>query len=190
MVRCFAAISISDEIQSALESFKEQAFRSAKEFKSAKWVRSENLHLTLKFFGEVERDRIGALEESISASVHDQKNFSVKFCSGGCFPNDKRPQVLWVGITDGASVLEKLAANLEERTTLRGFVPSDKPFSPHLTLARFSNFPLPDLSQILSALDKRVFGKIDVVQISLIQSELKPAGPVYTVLREFPFRAD
>ncbi len=151
---------------------------------SLRWVAPQNLHVTLKFIGEVPAEqstRIGDALESIACAPFD---FEVRGL--GFFPNARRPSVLWVGITQ-VEQISKLAAEIDRVLAKVGTVPDTRPFSPHLTLGRFK---LTRVSATLAkAIDQekdRGLGRIAVNEFHLIESRLKSGGPEYTTLRSFP----
>jgi len=158
--------------------------------KKVKWVRLENVHLTLKFLGEVEENRLEELKNALKKSVKGQKGFTLQVKGAGVFPNVKRPKVLWAGIEDSSKSLEKLAGNVEEAAVATGFSSNDKPFSAHLTVARIDPSSPPDLTGVLKQYENFLFGEIPVEKIGLVQSRLMPSGPQYTLLEECPFNGN
>lgn len=183
-MRLFVSVEISDDLRGALTKIKEDLSHSLT-LKEAKWVKPENLHLTLKFFGEVPENDLAALEQALVESVKGKKSFLIQVHGMGCFPNLQRPRVLWAGIKEGAQSLEALAKSVEENSVAAGFAPVDKPFSAHLTLARFTAAPPKDFLVMMENVSARSFGEMKIEKISLIESQLSPSGPRYTTLREF-----
>lgn len=189
-MRLFAAVQIPDEIKESLEKFRDGMSRRLKQARSVKWVKTENFHLTLKFFGEIEESRLQDLQKSLLESAKEQKSFSAMVQGIGYFPNAERPRVLWVGILDPANKLRSLAESIELNTVSSNFSPSDKPFSAHLTLARFTAAPSVQFIDAAKEYSSSHFGTFKVEKIDLIRSVLLPEGPQYSVIREFSFNAD
>lgn len=100
-----------------------------------RWVRDENLHLTLKFFGEVATDRVATIEEAIRVANAGSAPLEMRLDELGAFPNARRPRVLWVGL-DAPPALELLQDRLERQCDAIGFPPEGTPFRPHVTLGR------------------------------------------------------
>ena len=103
---------------------------------SASWSREDNLHLTLKFLGEVPVTRIEELSSAVSAAVHGCVPFEVRLSGCGVFPPHAKPNVLWIGIEDATRGLRKLQTKLEEECAARGFTRDVRAYHPHLTIAR------------------------------------------------------
>lgn len=186
-MRLFVGIKVSDLVQKSVDDFKKRVSRFSEMEKKARWTQSENLHFTLKFFGEIEEDRLENLQISLLESVRNQTRFSLEVKGLGFFPSFHHARILWLGVTDGSDQLEKLAESLEKSSTFAGFKPADKPFSSHLTIARFPLPPSTNLLRELKGTDSLLFGRMSVDRIHLIQTVLNPSGPIYTHLKEFPF---
>lgn len=188
-MRLFAAVSLSDDIKESLRQFQSELQTFLKNPKNAKWVPPANFHLTLKFFGEVEESKLDSLQNALVLSSEGVKPFSINIAGAGCFPDLARPRVLWAGVESGLLELKTLSAAVEARTVQAGFPPLDKPFSAHATLARFSGALPPSFAQFPRTLGSSVFGRMEAGSMSLYQSVPGPSGPVYKILKEFPFHA-
>jgi len=182
-VRLFIAIEIPENIRASFASL-------LKEFRSIapqlKWVRAENLHVTLKFLGETDSSKLGPLQNALTA-VRSQLPVDLEFRGLGFFPNEKRPRVFWAGMESSAN-LKSLAADIDQATHRLGFPLEERPFAPHLTLARF---PLPGvppkLLQAMNDKSSQSFGTLHAQDFHLIESKLKPTGAEYTTLQTFHF---
>jgi len=153
-----------------------------------RWVRPENLHLTLKFIGEVPETEFAVIREALAAARSDQP-VTLEFRGLGFFPNEKRPRVFWAGI-EASPNLKTLAAEIDRAMEKLGIPCEQRPFSPHLTLARFEPPELPE--KLRSAIEEnaaREFGSFRTNQYQLIESKLKPSGAEYTTVESFPFAA-
>ena len=144
-------------------------------------VSSDNLHLTLKFLGETNPTRIPEISQAISGAVDGEKTFETRIVGLGAFPRIQRPSVVWAGLENGEP-LRRIAEFLETKLSELGFHPEQKPFHPHLTLARIKSKPPPELAELLNENPATDFGVVSISSVELFQSELQPNGPRYTVL--------
>jgi 2'-5' RNA ligase len=185
-VRLFIAIEIPQSIRSNFASL-------LKEFRAIapqlKWVRAENLHVTLKFLGETESAKLGALQNVLSA-VRSAEPVNLEFRGLGFFPHEKRPRVFWAGM-EASTNLKTLAADIDQAVHRLGFSLEERPFTPHLTLARFSlpGIP-PKLLQAVNEKTVQSFGSLHAQEFHLIESKLKPTGAEYTTLQTFRFATE
>src|SRR5229473_6307410 len=153
-----------------------------------RWVHPENLHVTLKFIGEVPEAKSSAIRSAL-AGVRSEQPVTLDFRGLGFFPNEKHPRVFWAGI-DASTNLKTLAANIDGATEKVGIPREQRPFSPHLTLARFEPPRLPEkLRAAIQENAAREFGSVRTSQFHLIESKLKPSGAEYTTVESFPFAA-
>ena len=151
-----------------------------------KWVRPENLHVTLKFLGEVPETKVDSIRTAL-ARIRSEQPVSLEFHGLGFFPNAKHPRVFWAGI-QASSNLKSLAGDIEDAMEKCGIRRESREFSPHLTLARFERFRLPDkLLGAISENAQREFGNLRTSELHLVQSHLKPSGAEYTTVARFAF---
>ena len=184
-MRLFIAIELPSEIRDALMAFLAELRGLAPR---AKWVRTENLHVTLKFLGETDAGKMAAIQNAL-ASVRSAAPVSLDFHGLGFFPNEHRPRVFWVGMQASAN-LKALAETIDQEMHKNGFPLENRPFTPHLTLARFEPPGMP--AQLSAAAKKnaaRSFGSLTAHEFHLIESKLKPGGAEYATLKSFPFVA-
>ena len=148
----------------------------------ASWSREANLHLTLKFLGDVDRSSVPAFSNAVSRAVEGLAPFPVVVERTGVFPKRRAPRVLWLGISDPLGKLADLHSRLEDESDRDGFSKEVRPFHPHLTLARLRN-PR-DAHEVVQAHEQLLFNpeKILVSELLVIRSELNSAGSKYTVL--------
>jgi len=154
------------------------------------WVRAANLHITLKFLGDTEEDRIRAIEEGLARVSGVCRSFSLRFSGVGTFPGGKRPRVVWVDAEDsqGLTILKQI---VEDKLASIGIVSDDRPFSPHLTIGRVRSLRnLPSLLRAMEELNDRDFGMMDVQAFSLMRSTLRPTGAEYSPIKEFPLQKE
>lgn len=147
------------------------------------WVAPGNLHLTLKFLGSVEEERIDAIVAALRGAVSDAAAFEAVVNGLGAFPTPTRPRVVWAGMREGAQAMITLAGRVDAALATLGFPREARPFSPHVTLGRV-RVPRRDL-RLAEALAKdaaREFGRLRVERLALMQSRLSPTGSQYTEL--------
>jgi 2'-5' RNA ligase len=185
-VRLFVALEIPSSVRDNLAAAIQEMRLIAPQ---PKWVRPENLHVTLKFLGETPAEKLDALRAALTA-VRSVQPVELRFHGVGFFPNDKRPHVFWAGITS-SPYLATLARSIDRATAALGFPLETRPFTPHLTLARLDP---PGISQALRATAAqnggREFGMLNTASFHLIQSKTKSTGAEYTTLQSFPFAAE
>ena len=184
-MRLFVALELPSAVRENLAALL-KALRAVSP--QTRWVRPENLHLTLKFIGEVPETEFAVIRNALAAARSDQP-VALEFRGLGFFPNEKRPRVFWAGI-EASPNLKTLAAEIDRAMEKLGIPCEQRPFSPHLTLARFEPPELPE--KLRSAIQEnaaREFGSFRTNQYLLIGSKLKPSGAEYTTLESFPFAA-
>jgi len=185
-VRLFVAIEIPSEVRENLAALIRELHAIAPK---EKWVRAENLHVTLKFIGEVASEKLGEICQAL-AVVRSDSLVKLDFRGLGFFPHEKHPRVFWAGI-EATPNLKKLAADIDVVTEKLGMPREQRPFSPHLTLARFESGKMPEKLQVaVRGNITREFGSLETKQFHLIESKLKPSGAEYTTLQSFPFVAE
>lgn len=190
-MRLFVALEITSSVRENLAALIDNLRAVAPQ---AKWVRPENLHVTLKFIGEVpdrKTAEVVSILRVLCGVYQGVRSHPVNLCFRGLgfFPDDKRPRVFWAGIEASAN-LRGLAADIGEATEKLGIPNERRPFSPHLTLARFAPPSLPEkLSVAVQQSAKRDFGALHAREFHLIESKLKSSGAEYTTLESFAFAA-
>jgi 2'-5' RNA ligase len=150
--------------------------------RGARWVRTENLHLTLRFLGATEPGLVPALAEALRAGVGTTPAFRVRLAGAGAFPSAARPRALWLGIQEGAAELAAIAAALEAPLAGLGWPPEGRPFRPHLTVARADAASIADGARAAAALVAAAASwetAFDVDRVTLFRSHLRAGPPVY-----------
>ena len=184
-MRLFVALEIPSDVRENLAALLKSLGAVSPQ---TRWVRPENLHVTLKFIGEVPAANLADIRGAL-AGVCSAQPVAVDFRGLGFFPNEKHPRVFWAGI-EASPNLKILAAEIDGATEKLGIPREQRPFSPHLTLARFEP---PRLRETLRAAiqenAEREFGSLRTSQFHLIESKLKPSGAEYTTVESFPFAA-
>ena len=182
-MRLFIAIEIPENIRAALASLLKDFRALAPQLK---WVRPENLHVTVKFLGETDPSKLGPLQNVLSG-VRSAEPVNLEFRGLGFFPNEKRPCVFWAGM-EGSANLKTLAADIDQAVHQLGFTLDERPYAPHLTLARIS-LPIlpPKLLRAIGEKSSQTFGSLNTRVFHLIESKLKPTGAEYTTVQSFHF---
>lgn len=142
--RLFVAVPVSDEVRAAVAELMTKVAGAPIEeraFGQPRWVRVEGLHVTLRFLGATPDEKQAALGLALLAAAQGVAPFDVVLSGGGSFPNPYRPRVLWIGIAEGAPQLEGLVLRLNDALKPLGWAPDERPFAPHLTLARTDGVP-------------------------------------------------
>ncbi len=184
-MRLFIGVRIPDEIK---ERISEVIRRLELKVREARIVAPANLHITLKFLGEVPEDRIAGISDILADIAKDYAPFRAEVKDAGVFPDLKSPRVFWIGCDSGGK-LKKLSALIENRIEAEGFEKESR-FKEHITVARFKSTPKAVfLKEIIAKYEEETFGYMEVKAIELIKSDLKPSGSVYTVLSAIPFSA-
>jgi len=182
-VRLFVALDIPEDVRASLAQLRE---RFEKFCRSARWVRLEGAHITLKFIGETpleQTDRVRAALELLRA----RPPFALRFAGLGFFPDERRPRVFWAGMEGGAPLAD-LAAAIETSLAALGVPREKREFRPHLTLARFDSAKrLDPLRAAVAGFAAEEFGRATVSEFHLYQSILKRSGAEYTRLATYPF---
>ncbi len=178
--RAFLAVPVGDEIVRAAADLSVRV-RSVLRDRGAdaKWVPPGNMHVTLRFLGDVADAQVPAVKETLAPVVRRHASFLLHMGGLGVFPDPARPAVLWIGAVEGADALTNLAVDVGEAMTEIGFTPEDRPFHAHLTLARFRRGSSPDLSDVVSEHGSYDAGSTVVRDVLLFESTLRPRGPAY-----------
>ncbi len=152
---------------------------------NVRWVNPGNVHLTLKFLGNVDAAVIPSLVKSVQAAVGDSGPFRLALGNLGAFPNPARARVVWVGLEGAVDALLDLQRRVEQVATAMGLAEEQRPFAPHLTLGRVSNNPPTHRASLAAALRRGaapLVGGFDAEEVVVMRSDLRPTGAVYTPL--------
>jgi len=181
-VRSFIAIELPDELKQGLTQLQDR-LKSGKQ-SWVKWVDPYSIHLTLKFLGNIDVDRISAITKAIETAVQGTSPFYLEVKDLGAFPNLKRVQVVWVGVSGEVEKLGHLQQRIESNLAPLGFTAESRPFTPHLTLARLRNqAPLDErqrFGQIIASTKFEAAYTIKVAAINLMRSQLTREGAIYS----------
>jgi 2'-5' RNA ligase len=182
VIRAFIAIDLTPEIRQRLDQVM-ASLKNRLEGVPVRWVPAHNIHLTLKFLGDVSVANLNMLKNVLKTEVDGHHSFEISVGGIGAFPNARHARVIWTGI-EAPGELMQVQKGIENAMARLGYSPEDRPFSAHLTLGRVSRNATPrDAHQIGDALEATKVGFLGVAQVNqihLYRSELKPTGSVYT----------
>jgi 2'-5' RNA ligase len=182
LIRSFLAIELPEAIRRKIEEVQKELKQSHAD---VRWVNPQNIHLTLKFFGNIDESRIDPIVKSLEGPIETTSPFSLSVRGMGSFPHFRNPRVVWMGLEEGKEVLVALQERVDEELKKIGFEPEERDFHPHLTLGRAkSNRGRDELVGRMEKFQEEEFGNFRVERVVLFKSELRPSGPMYSELRE------
>ena len=181
-MRAFIAIEASQEVRDAVTVLVAEL---ESRMRGARWIPPQNLHLTLRFLGNIEGEAAAAISDELRSLAARYAPFRVELRGIGLFPSPRRPRVLGALIPQPPRELLLLQRQLEDMVVEQGFPPEERAFAPHLTFARFRK-PGGDLRRIQSELDSRALGFLSVDEVIFFESALKRSGAVYHARARLP----
>jgi 2'-5' RNA ligase len=188
VIRAFIAVELPPEITACLAQVIGQLQDHLKGV-PVRWVAPENIHLTLKFLGDVSPGNLHLLTDMLRAEADTQCALEISVGGVGAFPKVRNPRVIWVGV-EAPQELHALQRGIEAQTTRLGYAPDDRRFSPHLTLGRVAhNASSSDVRQIGDVLNHYKVGFLGAAKVRVVhlfRSDLQPSGAVYTKLFSAP----
>lgn len=183
-IRSFVAIELPEKAKEGLARLRKGLERDEHRF--VKWVDPAGIHLTLKFLGNIPSNRVTAITEAVQGGTQGISPFHLEISGLGVFPSPKQVRVFWVGLSGEVGKLSRLQQNIDSALAALGFAREERPFVPHLTLAR--------AREGASPMERRKFGElvsstlfedkypIEVEAVNLIRSQLTPRGAIYSRL--------
>ncbi|MEX0999800.1 MAG: RNA 2',3'-cyclic phosphodiesterase [Thermodesulfobacteriota bacterium] len=172
-MRLFIAALLPEEIRKQLTNYIDSLKHN---IEGVKWEKSEKLHVTLKFLGDVEESMLDDIANLIQERASEYSPFKIELIDFGGFPNLKKPRILYIGLSNNTQ-LAKLVYELEEQLAGLGFEKENRKFVPHITLGRVKKkINIEDRPHIVQS-------SFQINQIGLIKSELRPSGSVYTPVK-------
>jgi len=182
LIRSFLALEMTEAVKRSLETLVDRLDLPQYH---VRWVRQKNMHLTLRFLGEISQEDVHTVSKAAGAAADRNAAFSMVLKGLGSFPASGTPRVVWTGIQDDRPLL-RLERHLTRELTKAGWPLPDKAFRPHLTLGRVkSQRGIVELRKIMERDRTVTVGRMLVEHISLIKSVLRPSGPIYTTLGRF-----
>jgi 2'-5' RNA ligase len=185
--RSFVAVELSREIAEGvrriLEGLQERVA-------GVRWIQPEGIHLTLTFLGEVDPDLIEEIVHKTEEAVRAIGPFTIGIRGGGGFPNARNPRVIWVGVDDPSGELRKMQARVEKGMKELGFTSEGRDYTPHLTVGRLrSGKGKGTVAHAIEAISECNLGTMEVREVILFRSHLKPTGAEYTKVKSIPLEA-
>jgi 2'-5' RNA ligase len=187
MIRAFIAIPLNSALKNEI-LLAANKLRQVVPAGSAKWVETQNIHLTLKFLGDTDQKILNALIQDLQQEKEAIKQFAFACANLGAFPNAKNPRVIWAGSSSSDHLIH-LFKIIENICLKNNFPAEEKPFSPHITLARIKKTLEADCANdfvnAISQFKSCEFGEQVVNEFTLYRSDLKQSGPIYTPIHKF-----
>jgi RNA 2',3'-cyclic 3'-phosphodiesterase len=184
-IRSFIAVELPDKVKDGLGRI--QSTLKSDDPNCTKWVDPQSIHLTLKFLGNIDVNRIDAITGAMQDTAALFDEFRLQIGGLGAFPNLRRVQVIWVGIKGDIERLLALQKNLDTKLAKLGYLPEKRAFVPHLTLARVRDYASPAerlaLGELITGTRENLMFNVAVTSLSLMRSQLNPKGAIYSQLR-------
>lgn len=183
-IRSFIAIELPREAKQALTRLQDELKEGSRT--PVRWVDPNSIHLTLKFLGDIDVNMTGEITAVMEEAVRGEPPLHLEVGGLGVFPNPRRVQVVWVGLTGELERLGQLQKRIEAGLTPLGFAAESRSFTPHLTLARVRDRATPyerqDLGRLIESAQFEAGSSLNVESINLMKSQLTREGPIYTRL--------
>jgi len=183
-IRSFIAVELPGELKLELTRLQDRLRLGSQA--PAKWVDANSVHLTLKFLGNIDRSMADKITVALDEAVRGIHPFRLALGGLGVFPNERRVQVVWVGLTGDVEHLSHLQQRVESSLATLGFAKETRPFTPHLTLARLRDRATPDerqrLGQLVVRTDTTTGHSLEVDSIHLMRSQLTSEGAIYSCI--------
>jgi len=188
LLRAFIAIELPKHLQDTIEK---QTIRLRQTLGNdlIRWVPSQNMHLTLKFLGDIATSHVDFIKQMLAREADLHPQFDLQIGGLGAYPNSRRPRVLWIGL-HAPTDLASLQKNIEAGTFRLGYKQEERAFSPHLTIGRVhQNISPSEMQKVRTGLDTIQLGNIGTARVDsvhLFKSDLQPGGSVYSKLFSTP----
>lgn len=191
-VRTFIAIELDDELKTNLGLLQDR-LRNLMAPRSVRWVQPQGIHLTLKFLGDTPVAKVEDVQAALMRAAAQARPFTISVGGVGCFPNTRRPRVVWVGIQEVTGALVQLRNAIEAQVAPLGFPTEKRAFHPHFTLGRVQRYASPsevrEIGQVVATSAVGTIDEMAVASVLYIKSDLRPSGAVYKHLLEAPLGA-
>jgi len=192
IIRAFVAIPLPGPLLDELAAIQRRLERRIPP-RSVRWVRTEGIHLTLKFLGDTSTEKLPEFKQALAAVARNAPASTFTVGELGCFPNPRRPRVVWVGVQEPTGRLAVLQDAIEEVMASFGYPPEGRGFTPHLTLGRVrrkvSRSDVARVGEVVANATVETLAEVPADYFALIRSALKPTGAEYTTLAEFKLSA-
>jgi 2'-5' RNA ligase len=186
-LRTFIAVELSEEVRADLRGLQGH-LREQVSPQSVRWVRPEIIHLTLKFLGDTPLAQVEEVKSALGMAAASARPFAFTVGGVGCFPNTRRPRVIWVGLQEHTGALRQLRDLVEDHVAQIGFPTEKRRFSPHLTLGRVhrraSKSEVREIGEVVATSAIGTVGEMMVYTVSYLKSDLRPSGALHTTIFE------
>ena len=187
-IRTFVAVPVPGAVTDFLTQIQRRLKTSSI---NIRWIPAANIHLTLKFLGDIDPVRVPEIKTQLDVASRSTAPFVLNARGVGVFPNRRQARVIWVGLTGDLNQLEQLKKNIESGLGSIGFKSDRRPFRAHLTIGRMRQRPDPKaLGALLAPLKDETGEPFDIDQIRFFQSMLRPSGAEYKLLHSAPLVTD
>ncbi len=180
-IRAFIAIELPEEVKAWLSSV--QSRLRPEQHPYVKWVSAAGIHLTLKFLGNIDQEKVSPIAKAMAKAAQKVSPFRLEVGGLGAFPNLRRPQVIWVAVRGEVEKLASLHRGIDHSLVALGFPPESRAFTPHLTLGRLRERSSTEerrrIGEALLAAKGEEVVPFQVAEISLMRSTLTPTGAIY-----------
>lgn len=182
-IRTFICVEIPEAIKERIALLQREMRQTDAQ---VSWAKPENIHLTIKFLGNVAQSKIQPVCRAVERAAASIEQFEIEIAGAGCFPSPRNARVLWVGLAELPGALKRLHASVEDELAREGFPREPKRFSPHLTIARIRS--LHGAGLLAEQLIARSFEpeSFTAREVIVMRSDLKPTGSIYTPLAVIP----
>jgi 2'-5' RNA ligase len=192
-IRTFVAVELGQPQRAAMDKVQD-ALKRERAGRYVRWVAPEGIHLTLKFLGGVDASRMAELQAALIEACRGIPPFRLTISGVGAFPNTRRPRVVWVGLEGDTATAAQLAEQIEAAFAKLGFPREERPFSPHLTIGRIKRDSSPSDQQFAGEMVAQAqvgeLGEVKARQVSIMKSDLRPTGSIYTQLYAVDLKED
>jgi 2'-5' RNA ligase len=189
-LRAFIAVEIPADIQRLIQQ-DTASLQKALPKPLVRWVETKNLHLTLKFLGDVSAEELEKLAGAIELELVTHAPFTMSVAGLGVFPGYHQPRIIWVGL-EAPNSLSSLQQSVDATAVRMAYLPEERPFSPHLTIGRVGQGSTQanrlKIRETLEAATSISIGPFEVKAVTIFKSDLRPTGPVYTSLYTLPMQ--
>lgn len=184
-IRTFIAVDVADAVRQRAADL---VVRLQVGGANVKWVDTHNMHLTLKFLGDIPDRQTADVCRAVTEAAREHSPFNITLRGAGAFPNASRPRTIWMGVAHGAAELESLQKSIEKALAKLGYPKEARRFHPHLTLGRVrrGGAAVRDLGRLIRDNEQFDGGSADIDKVLVFASFLDKTGPTYNVLGRAP----
>jgi len=181
VVRTFVAVELPGQVHRKVNALVEALSHSGA---NVKWVETENLHLTLKFLGDIDLREVHHVCRAVEEATREVEPFELLLRGAGAFPDPTRPRTLWIGVDTGVEEMVALQTRIEDSLHKLNFPRENRRFTPHLTIGRVKTGEagLAELEALIAKHANKEFGLVEVDEVTVFSSQLYRKGPLYDVL--------